>query len=73
MTFESGVLDTSQPGDCLMADRGFDIVFERATHHISLDIPPFQYGHDQLSANEVVQTKWIASMQILVKRTVQTD
>ena len=43
-TEESGVLDTLQPGDGVMADRGFDIGDECALHNIDLNIPPFCYG-----------------------------
>ena len=67
LTKESGVLDTLQPGDGLMADRGFNIGDECASHNIDLNIPPFCYGRGQLSATEVVQTRRIASLRIHVE------
>ena len=70
ITAESGVLDTLQPGDGLMADRGFDIGDECAAHGIDLNIPPFRYGRGQLSACEVVQTRRIASLRIHVERAI---
>ena len=64
------MLDTLQPGDGLMADRGFDIGDECAAYNIDLNIPPFRYGRGQLSACEVVQTRRIASLRIHVERAI---
>lgn len=70
LTTESGVLDTLQPGDGLMADRGFDIGDDCASRNVCLNIPPFRYGRGQLSACEVVQTRRIASLRIHVERAI---
>lgn len=70
LTIECGVLDTLQPGDGLMADRGFDIADDCASQNIYLNIPPFRYGRGQLSASEVVQTRRIASLRIHVERAI---
>ena len=70
LTIESGVLDTLQPGDGLMADRGFDIGDDCASRNIHLNIPPFRYGRGQLSASEVIQTRRIASLRIHVERAI---
>ena len=70
LTHESGVLNSLQAGDGLMADRGFDIADECVQLGIDLNIPPFRYGRGQLSASEVVETRRIASLRIHVERAI---
>ena len=70
LTHESGVLNSLQAGDGLMADRGFDTADECVQQGIDLNIPPFRYGRGQLSASEVVETRRIASLRIHVERAI---
>ena len=44
-----------------MADRGFDIEEDQALLGVRLNTPPFLRGKEQLSAQELVETRWIAS------------
>ena len=40
LTLRSGILNLFQPGDSLMADKGFDITYECMTHAVQLNTPP---------------------------------
>ncbi|KAK6178668.1 hypothetical protein SNE40_011195 [Patella caerulea] len=64
-----GVLDLLQPGDNLMADRGFDIETILPAG-VSLNIPPFLGGRSQFTAEEVEETMKITSLRIHVEREI---
>ena len=51
ITRHCGILDLLEPGDSLMADKGFDIE-EDLPRDVSLNIPPFLNGKPQLSLHE---------------------
>ncbi|KAK3107488.1 hypothetical protein FSP39_015657 [Pinctada imbricata] len=76
ITKESGFLDLIQPGDEIMADRGFlirDLLLER---HAKLIIPPFTQKcatgkGKRLSANDVIKTRNIARLRIHVERAIE--
>ena len=70
LTRRCGILDILEPGDSVMADRGFDIEENLILRGVSLNIPPFMRGKKQLSENEVVTTRRIASLRIHVERAV---
>ena len=70
LTIECGVLETLQRDESIMADRGFDIGDDCASRQIGLNIPPFWYCRGQLSANEVISTRRIASLRIHVERAI---
>ncbi|XP_077981440.1 uncharacterized protein LOC144436508 [Glandiceps talaboti] len=61
------VLDKVQPGDDIMADRGFVIRDLLALRGATLNIPPFAHGK-QLSTAAVTKTRRIASARIHVER-----
>ena len=68
---KSGLLDLLQPGDLVIADRGFlikDILQERK---VDLNIPPFLGKRDRLTAKEEVLTKRIARVRIHVERAIE--
>ena len=48
ITKDCGILDLLEPGDQVMADRGFDIESDLPSG-VTLNIPPFLDGKDQLS------------------------
>ena len=65
-----GLLDMLEPGDSVMADKGFDIGYELMTRGIKLNIPPFARKHKQMSKKDVIITRHIASLRIHVERAI---
>jgi hypothetical protein len=70
ITKSSGFLDYLLPGDEVMADRGFTISEELCFRRVKLNIPAFMKGRDQLSEQEVIDTRRIASDRIHVERAI---
>jgi len=60
-----------EPGDSVMADRGFPIAEYLSPLNVKLIIPSFLNGRDQLSENEVVLSQQIARERIHVERMIQ--
>ena len=58
-------------GDSVMADRGFTIEEDLKPLGVSLNIPAFLEGRDQLSEDEVKESQSIASVRIHVERAIQ--
>ena len=71
LTRRSGLLDLLDGGDSVMADRGFDIEDDMALLGVKLNIPPFLRGKEQLSRQELVETRRIASLRIHVERAME--
>ena len=71
LTHRSGLLDLLEVGDSVMADRGFDIQEELALLGVRLNIPPLLRGKKQLSSNELVETRRIASLRIHVEKAME--
>ena len=69
ITRESGVLDLLEPGDNVMVDRGFDIS-GIVPAGVTVNIPPFLAGSDQLTAAQTEETMSIASVRIHVERAI---
>ena len=67
-----GILNLLEPGDQVMADRGFDMQGDLPTG-VTLNIPAFLNGNDQLTPEETVSTRKIASARIhvLLKELLQ--
>ncbi|XP_046484915.1 uncharacterized protein [Neodiprion pinetum] len=66
----SKIADLLQPGDVVLADRGFtvhDIVEAKQAH---LNIPPFLNGRDRLTPQEEMLTKKIAKQRIYVEHVI---
>jgi len=55
--------------DSVMADRGFEDDLQKIG--VSLNIPSFLAGRDQLSENEVKESQTIASVRIHVERAIE--
>ena len=64
---KTGVLNPLEPGDNVMADRGFDIGDVPEARGITLNIRPFLGERDQLSSREVEGTRRIASLRIHIE------
>ena len=69
ITHDCGILKRLEPGDELMADRGFDIEADMP-NRVSLNIPPFLNGQPQLSAEDEMKTRKIASVRVHVERAI---
>ena len=69
----SGFLEPSlwNDHDSVMADRGFTIENELKQLNVTLNIPCFLAGRDQLTAAEVKEIQSIASVRIHVERAIQ--
>ena len=70
ITEKSGLLDLLEPGDNVMADRGFDVGNILQHRGVTLNIPPFLGQRDQLAIWEVEATRRIASLRIHVERAI---
>ena len=69
ITRESGVLDLLDSGDNVMVDRGFDIK-DIVPDGVTVNMPPFLGGWDQMTAAETEETMNIASVRIHVERAI---
>ena len=70
ITEHSGLLDKLQPGDLVLADRGFDIQESVGLKCAEVKIPSFMKGRKQLPALEVESTRNIAHVRIHVERVI---
>ena len=59
-----------EPGDTIMADRGFELD-EDLPEGVLLNIPPFLNGKSQLSLEEENETRRIASVRVHVERAIE--
>ena len=66
-----GILDLLEPGDSVMANRGFEIQDLLVSKNSSLNIPPFMRCKDQLDPDEEDETRRIASVRIHVERAIE--
>lgn len=71
ITEKSGLLDLCEPGDAIMADKGFLISDLTTSRGIDLIIPPFKRNKKQFSKREVQKTKDIANSRIHVEREME--
>jgi len=65
----SGFLDHLDPGDEVMADRGFKIKVALLLRHATLTIPPFSERRKQMPT-AVSKTKYVANLRIHVERAI---
>ena len=71
LTRKSGLMDLLEKGDSVMADRGFNIQDDLTHIGVRVNIPPFLKGKTQLEAEELVETRRIASLRIHVERAME--
>ena len=67
LTRECGVLYLLEPGDNIMADRGFNIK-DFLPVGVTINLPPYIGQRDQLTAEEAEETSKIACVRIHVER-----
>ena len=60
-----------EEGDDVMADRGFTIQDLLAPLNVTLNIPSFLAGKDQLSEDEALESQTIAAVRIHVERAIE--
>ena len=71
LTSQCGLLDLLEEGDAVMADKGFNIMDLLDDKGITLNIPPkLTDSSGQLSENDRVETRRIASVRIHVERAI---
>ena len=72
LTKESGLLQVLEGKNniSVMADRGFTIRDQLETIGVELNMPPFMEGRTQLSADEVLSGRKIASVRVHVERVI---
>ena len=70
ITTRSGLLDLLEPGDSVMADRGFDIesIMPAET---DVNMPPFLRENVQFDEKDLIRTRRIASLRIHVERAME--
>ena len=70
LTEHCGFLDKLQPGDVVLADRGFNIADSVASVMASVVLPAFTKGKKQLSPQDIEKTRKIANVRIHVERVI---
>ena len=66
----SGILNRLEPGDAVMADKGFNVADLLESRGVTLNIPP-KKNDSQLSNRELIETRRIAALRIHVERAFQ--
>ena len=70
ITQESSFLSLLEPGDTVLADRGFTLSEDIAIHGASLEIPAFTRGKQQLSQEDAEKSKQLSKVRIHVERVI---
>ena len=71
LTRQSGILELLEPGDSVMADKGFNIEEYLIPLGVKLNVPPFLRGKWQLDHCEVVETRRIESLRTHIERAME--
>lgn len=71
LTKNSGILDLCEPGDAIMADKGFLIRDLTTPRRIELIIPPFKTKYKRFTKREVEETRRIANLRIHIERAIE--
>ena len=70
VTNNCGILDLLEPGNSVMADKGFSIENDLPPY-VQLNIPPFLREKGSLTIEEETQTRRIASVRVHVERAIR--
>ena len=70
LTQESGFLHLIEPGDVILADRGFTTADDLAVYGAKLELPAFTRGKTQLSQRDVEYSKQLSTVRIHVERVI---
>ena len=65
-----GLLEKLEPGDEVMADKGFKIQDMLVPYGVRLNVPPFLQSNTQMAACDVFTTKKIARLRVHVERAI---
>ena len=71
ITNRSKFLDLVPPYSQIMYDKGFNLGDECASRFITVSVPPGRRGTTQMKPAEIVKTKKIANMRILVEQVIR--
>ena len=71
ITNRCGYLDQVPSYSQIMHDRGFNLSEECASRFITVSVPPGRRGSAQMTPAEIVKTKKIANMRILVEQVIR--
>ena len=65
-----GLLEKLEPGDEVMADKGFKIQDLLVPYGVRFNVPPFLQSNTQMAAYDVFTTKKIARLRVHVERAI---
>jgi hypothetical protein len=71
MTKKCGFVEALEPGDQVMADKGFNIQNLLALQHVRLIAPPIMHK-GSISANSATATRRVATKRIHVERIIRS-
>ena len=67
---ESGIISKFEPGDTVLADRGFNIQELLLPRQVKLVIPPFLKKKTQFTIEDDTRTKQVANTRIHIERVI---
>ena len=70
LTENCGLLSNLQPGDQVLADRGFTVQDSVGLYCAEIKVPPFTKGKKQLSQCEVDKARQLSHVRIHVERVI---
>ena len=70
ITENCGIFENLQPGDTILADKGFNIHDSTGMYCAKVKLPPFTKGKKQLSKKEVDVSRRLSRVRIHVERVI---